>query len=100
MDERFGPYELLEKLGEGGMGSVYRATHRELNRDVALKLIRTGEQLQKNSAQRFQREMRLMARLSHPRIVKIYDGGRIDGVDYLSMELIRGDSLRSAFTQK
>jgi serine/threonine protein kinase len=66
-------YEILDKLGRGSVGVVYRARHRELNRRVALKIIQAGSHLSPESRQRFRVEGQAMARLRHPNIVQIYD---------------------------
>jgi serine/threonine-protein kinase len=86
-------YELLEELGRGGMGVVYRAKHVPLNRLVALKLIRPDRFASRAESARFQNEAEAVAKLDHPRIVTIYEVGRLSGLDYFSMRLIEGTSL-------
>jgi predicted Ser/Thr protein kinase len=90
---RFGDYEILEELGAGGMGKVYRARDLTLERLVALKML--AHKLSSDAAfvQRFLKEARAAARLNHPNIVQIYDFGCIDSVYYLAMEFVDGHSL-------
>jgi serine/threonine protein kinase len=89
-----GQYLLLDILGEGGMGRVYKALHRRLNRLVALKTIRE-ECLSKDpdAASRFQREARAAAALNHPHIVTLYDFDQANGVQFLAMEYVNGPEL-------
>src|SRR5258708_980048 len=67
-----GQYVLLERIGEGGMGQVFKARHQRLERTVAIKVIR-GEKIQEQTIERFQREARAAARLSHPNLVTVFD---------------------------
>ncbi|MGE5236247.1 MAG: serine/threonine-protein kinase [Acidobacteriota bacterium] len=89
----FGPYEIREELGRGGMGCVYRAHHIALARDVALKLL--SERFSRDAAylQRFLKEARAAARLNHPNIVQIYDFGQVGDAYYLAMEYVKGRSV-------
>ena len=104
---RFGPYEILEKIGSGGMGDVYRALDTRLDREVALKLVSesylSGETLHTPtpggtpvlaSNARFQREARAASALNHPNICTIHDIGEQDGRPYLVMELLQGHTLK------
>src|SRR5690242_1881147 len=85
-------YTLLERLGSGGMGVVYRARQAAMDRDVAVKLLGDGPTLE--AVQRFDREIRATARLSHPNCVQVHDCGQTDdGKLYLVMELLRGETL-------
>lgn len=89
-----GQYSLGDRLGAGGMGEVYRAEHRLLKRPCALKLIRPNQAESHRTLERFEREVRLTATLSHPNTVEIYDYGRTeDGTYYYVMELLPGLSL-------
>jgi serine/threonine protein kinase/dienelactone hydrolase len=88
-----GPYEIESPLGSGGMGMVYRARDRRLQRAVAIKVLSAG--LLKNEAarRRFRQEALALARLNHPNIAVVYDVGEDNGTDYLVMELVPGQSL-------
>jgi len=96
--DQIGPYKILAKLGEGGMGVVYKADDPRLNRTVALKVIRESsdaEALKK----RFLREARAAASIDHPNICRVYDIGEADGQPYLVMELLDGESLAARLTR-
>jgi eukaryotic-like serine/threonine-protein kinase len=88
-----GPFVLLERLGEGGMGQVFKARQKMLNRSVALKVIRKEFLDNSKVIQRFQREIRAAAQLSHPHIVRAYDADQVNGVYYFAMEYIEGTDL-------
>ena len=90
----FPQLELLECLGRGGMGVVYKARQPRLDRLAALKLLRRGQENDPRFAERFAREAQTLARLSHPNIVAIYDFGETGGQFYLLMEYVDGLSLR------
>src|SRR5436305_7777179 len=85
-------YRIQEELGRGGMGVVYRAEHLHLGRSVALKLLAPG--LAGDFRERFVRESRLAASLSHPSIVTVYDAGDADGTLWIAMQLVGGTDLR------
>jgi len=88
-------YALGERIGEGGMGVVYRATQPLVEREVALKIIRPQYADQPDFIRRFEAEAQLIARLEHPHIVPLYDYWREPGVAYLVMRLLRGGSVRT-----
>ena len=91
-------YRILESIGSGGAGHVYRAVHIQLNREVALKLVRTdvAPEIRKELGARFRREASLAAKLSHPNLVTIHDFGLTkQGLQYVVMELLDGRSLKS-----
>ncbi len=90
---RFGPYEIVSPIGAGGMGEVYRAHDRRLDRSVAIKVLPPELSLDQQRRSRFEREARAIAALSHPHICAIYDVGQHEGVDFLVMELLDGKTL-------
>jgi serine/threonine protein kinase len=90
---RVGPYLLLERLGAGGMGTVYKARHERLGKVFALKLLPPARRRDPAWAARFDREMRAVGRLEHPHIVRATDAGEADGVPFLVMELVEGTDL-------
>ena len=75
-------YQIIDILGQGGMGVVYRARHNELNRSVALKMIKTGELASEQEVKRFRAEAESAANLQHPNIVSIYEVGELEGQHY------------------
>jgi serine/threonine-protein kinase len=90
----FGRYEILDKLGEGAMGVVYRARDQSLGRVVALKMLSAELAAEDELLKRFQREAEAVGRLNHPNIVTVYDLGDAEGHLYMAMELLEGDDLR------
>jgi len=88
-----GRYEVVRQIGRGGMGTVYLARQVAMDRMVALKLISVSAAQSAEAAVRFEREMRLTAKIEHPNTIRVYDFGEIDGQLYLTMELLRGQSL-------
>jgi tetratricopeptide (TPR) repeat protein len=89
-------YDVEAMLGRGGMGIVYRARHRRLNRPVALKMLLAGSYAGAHERTRFQREAEAVASLRHANIVQVYDVGDHDGCPYFTMELLEGGSLAQA----
>jgi formylglycine-generating enzyme required for sulfatase activity/tRNA A-37 threonylcarbamoyl transferase component Bud32 len=92
---RQGRYEILEVVGQGGMGVVYKATDRKLNRLVAIKAQPTMKQKDSAAFVRFEREMKTVARLTHPHIVTAHDADQAEGIQFLVMEYIDGQDLKS-----
>jgi serine/threonine-protein kinase len=92
---RLGSYELVEQLGAGGMGVVWRATDVRLRRDVAVKILPPHLAERDDALARFEREARGLGALSHPNIVAIYDVGHAEGLHYLVTELLQGETIRA-----
>ncbi len=86
-------YELLEKVGEGGMGAVYRARHARLDKTVAVKVLPADRLRNPAAVARFQREMRAVGKLDHPHLVRAMDAGEVDGTHFLVMEYVEGVDL-------
>ena len=96
---RLGPYEILSPLGAGGMGEVYRAKDTRLDRTVAVKVLASHLSQDPEVKQRFEREARAISSLSHPHICALYDVGSEDGLEYLVMELLEGETLAERLTK-
>ncbi len=90
---RLGPYEILAPLGAGGMGEVYKAKDTRLERTVAVKVLPSHMSSSQEVRQRFEREAKTISSLSHPHICALYDVGNQDGVEYLVMEFLEGETL-------
>ena len=90
---KLGPYEIVSLLGAGGMGEVYRARDTRLDRTVAVKILPTHLSNNPEAKQRFDREARSISSLNHPNICTLYDVGQQDGVDFLVMEFLEGETL-------
>ena len=91
---RLGAYEVLAKLGAGGMGEVYRARDTRLDRDVALKVLPAHLATDEAARSRFEREAKAIAALSHPNILAVYDIGQHNSIAFVVMELLEGETLR------
>ncbi|MFA5190497.1 MAG: serine/threonine-protein kinase [Verrucomicrobiia bacterium] len=89
----FGRYDLLEEIGRGGMGVVYRARQKELDRVVALKIILAGQLASPEVVRRFLAESRAAARLQHPNIVRVFEAGEFQGRHFFAMEYVAGSNL-------
>jgi serine/threonine protein kinase/Tfp pilus assembly protein PilF len=96
---RLGPYEIVAPLGAGGMGEVYRARDTRLQRDVAIKILSSDLSANADLKARFEREAHVISAISHPHICHLYDIGNQDGVDYLVMELVEGETLADRLKQ-
>jgi hypothetical protein len=96
---RLGPYEILDKVGAGGMGEVYRARDTRLDRTVAVKVLPADRLDDPQARQRFDREARTVAALNHQHICHLHDVGHQDGVDYLVMEFLEGETLASRLSR-
>src|SRR3984957_19600840 len=88
-----GHYRILEQIGAGGMGVVYRAHDAQLDRDVALKVLPAGTLADDMARKQFRKEALALARLSHPNIATVFEFSSQDGIDFLAMELIPGHPL-------
>ncbi len=94
LGERFGPrYSIVEQVGAGGMGTVYKAVDNETGQVVALKLIRSDRIARAGALTRFKRELALAQKVSHPNVYRVHDLGEVDGNAYISMQYIDGQSL-------
>src|SRR6516225_7129214 len=90
---KLGPYEIQSPLGAGGMGEVYRARDTRLDRCVAVKILPSHLSDNSEARQRFDREARAISSLNHPHICTLHDVGHQDGIDFLVMEFLEGETL-------
>ena len=97
--QRLGPYEVVSPVGAGGMGEVYRARDTRLDRIVAVKVLPEHVASDPDLRQRFEREAKTLAALSHPHICPVFDVGRQDGIDFLVMEYLEGETLARRLEQ-
>jgi serine/threonine protein kinase/WD40 repeat protein len=95
-----GPYILLERLGEGGMGQVFKARHSRLDRTVAVKVIRKDRLADAEAVGRFRREIQASAQLSHPNIIMAYDADQVEDAHFLTMEYVEGLDLGRLIKQR
>lgn len=95
-----GRYEILQLLGQGGMGAVYKASDRELDRFVALKVIRPELASNPSILARFKQELLLSHQVTHRNVIRIYDLGEAEGLRFITMEFVEGKDLRSLMLQK
>src|SRR3954463_5247288 len=94
-------FEIVDKLGQGGMGSVYRAFQRSVKREVAIKVINASFSRDPDAVRRFEREAQLASQLSHPNTVSVFDFGQTeDGRLFIAMELIKGRTLLELLEQE
>jgi serine/threonine protein kinase len=90
---QLGQYQFVDRLGAGGMGQVFKVRHRLMDRTVALKVIHARHLRRPEAVNRFRREIRALARLDHPNIVRAYDADQVDGLHFLVMEYVEGTDL-------
>ena len=90
---QLGPYEIVSAIGAGGMGEVYKARDTRLDRTVAIKVLPEHVANDPDLKQRFEREAKTISSLNHPHICTLYDIGNQDGIDFLVMEYLEGDTL-------
>jgi serine/threonine protein kinase len=95
-----GNYEILEKLGQGGMGQVYRAKHRRMGREVCLKVLRSSGRRSPEIVERFRREIKAISSLDHPNFVIAHDADEADGIQFLVMEFVEGQDLAQLMVEE
>ena len=93
-------YDIVDKVGSGGMADVYKAKDKKLNRFVAIKVLKREYSTDKNFVNKFRGEAQSAAGLSHPNIVNVYDVGDEDGLHYIVMELVKGITLKRFIERK
>ena len=93
--KRLGPFEILSSIGAGGMGEVYRAKDTRLDRFVAIKVLPSHLADRAELRERFEREAKAISSLNHPHICTLYDVGHQNGIDFLVMEYVEGETLAS-----
>ncbi|HUQ89699.1 MAG TPA: serine/threonine-protein kinase, partial [Vicinamibacterales bacterium] len=98
--QTFGSYLILTKVGEGGMGEVYRARDARLGRDVALKILAGAYTQDHDRVRRFRQEATAASALNHPGILTIHEAGDVDGCQFIATEFVDGDTLRQILNQR
>ncbi|MBI1313289.1 protein kinase [bacterium] len=96
----FGDYIVLEKIGSGGMGQVFKAQHKPTGKNVALKVLSADAVKNKRLIERFKKEAKAVARLKHPNIVRAYEAGKFNRIRYLVMELVEGENMLARVKRK
>ena len=91
---KLGSYEILSRIGAGGMGEVWRAKDSKIGRDIAIKVLPASLVTDTDRLQRFEQEARAAGTLNHPNLVTIYELGTHDGAPFIAMELLEGETLR------
>ena len=91
--QTIGHYRIVEKIGAGGMGEVYRAHDLQLDRDIALKVLPAGTLSDESARKQFRKEALALAQLNHPNIATVHEFSTQDGLDFIAMELIPGNTL-------
>src|SRR5262245_33573160 len=99
-DLAIGPYRIVERIGEGGMGQVFKAIHPTMGRTVALKVIKKEKLSHPDAVRRFKKEIEVVGKLEHPNIVRAFDAGQEGGIHYFAMEYVDGIDLRKLIKQK
>ena len=99
LDHPLGHYRLVEKIGAGGMGVVYRAHDEHLDREVAIKVLPPGTLTDEDARKRFRKEARSLSKLNHPNIATVHDFDSQGEVDYLVMEYVPGKTLRDRISE-
>lgn len=100
MPQKIGRYKIIEELGRGGMGVVYKAIDPQINRTVALKVLLNNTILTQEKTQRFFNEMRSIGQLNHPQIIRLYDHGQDQGIYFFTMDYIEGKTLSEILKER
>lgn len=97
--ENVGPYQIIEQLGQGGMATVFKAYHANLDRYIAIKVLHAAFKQDANFSKRFEREAKVVAKLDHPNIVPVYDFAEHEGSSYLVMRYVEGQTLKAVMSR-
>ncbi len=100
LEETIAHYRIMELLGAGGMGAVYKAYDKKLHRVIALKLLKPEHLSQQDRRRRFFQEARAASALNHPHILTVYEVGEEDGKPYIAMEFVEGETLRQKISSR